>query len=113
MIVTKLLEFVRVYDRTIYLTLFGPEKHDTINKKIRYLMSQKCGNTYFFLKNYARIKIESNDSLPLEKTLTLHNVIILISLVFKKNKSHYYYHIFLEKCSYRSSKNKDNNLVFV
>ena len=34
--------------------------------------------------NYARIKINSYDSLPLEKTLTLHNVIILIKSVFNK-----------------------------
>ena len=32
----------------------------------------------FFSHNYGRIKIDSYDSLSLEKTLTLHNVIILI-----------------------------------
>ena len=40
----------------------------------------------FFSRNYARIKIDSYDSLPLEKTLTFHNVIILIKLVFIKIK---------------------------
>ena len=53
-----------------------------------------------FFNNYAKIKIDSYDSLPLEKTLTLHNVIILIKSVFNKNQNHYYYKIFLEKCLY-------------
>ena len=34
--------------------------------------------------NYARNKINAYDSLPLEKTLTLRNVIILIKSVFNK-----------------------------
>ena len=38
--------------------------------------------------------------MPLEKTLTLVNVIILIKLVFNKDKN-YYDNIFLEKCSYK------------
>ena len=43
----------------------------------------------------------SNYSLFLEKTLTFHNVIILIKPVFNQNQNHYYYNIFLEKCSYK------------
>ena len=77
--------FVRVYNRTRYLVLFGPEKYDASCNRIRYLVSQKTGITYVFSRNYARIKIDSHDSLPLEKTLTLH-VIILIKLVFKRIK---------------------------
>ena len=30
---------IRIYDGTRYLTLFGPEKYDTIYDKIRYLIS--------------------------------------------------------------------------
>ena len=37
------------------------------------------------------MKIDSNDFLPLEKTLTLHNVIILIQSAFNKNQNHDYY----------------------
>ena len=47
----------------------------------------------FFSHNYAKIKINSCDSFPLEKTLTLHNVIILINSVLNKDKNHYYYNI--------------------
>ena len=56
-----LLEFVRVY--------YGPEKYDAIYNRIRYLVSQKSIITYIFSHNYARIRIDSYDSLPLEKTL--------------------------------------------
>ena len=43
----------------------------------------------------------SNYSLFLEKALTFRNVIILIKPVFNQNQNHYYYNIFLEKCSYK------------
>ena len=54
-----------------------------------------------FPHNYANIKVNLNDYLPPEKTLTLHNVIILIQSVFNKNQNHYYYNIFFEKFSYQ------------
>ena len=38
--------------------------------------------------------------LYLEKTLTFHNVIILIKSVVNKNENNYYYNIFLEKGLY-------------
>ena len=38
---------------------------------------------------------DSYDSLAPEKTLTLHNVIILIKSLVNKNQNHYYYNIFL------------------
>ena len=70
--------FIRVYDGTRYLVLFSPEKYDTVYNRTRYLISQKSGVTYFFSHNYAKTKIDSYDGLSLEKTLTLHNVVILI-----------------------------------
>ena len=36
--------------------------------------------------------------------MTLHNVIILIKSGLNKDKNHYYYKIFLEKCSYQLAK---------
>ena len=43
------------------------------------------------------MKIESYDSLTLEKILTLHNAIILIKSVFNKGQNYYYYNIFFRK----------------
>ena len=65
------------------------------------LKVKESGITYVISHNYVEIKIVSYDSLPLQKTLTLHNVIILIQSVFNKDKNNYYYNIFLDKCSYK------------
>ena len=43
----------------------------------------------------------SCDSLPLAKTLTYQNVIILIKSVFNKDKNNYHFKIFSEQCSYK------------
>ena len=72
--------FVRDYDRTKFSVLFDPEKYD------------------------AKIKIDLDGDLPLEKALSLHNVIIIKS-VFDKNHNQYFYKTFLEKCSYQLAKN--------
>ena len=90
---------IRVYARIRYLVLFVPEKYHAIYNRIRCLISQKSNITYAFSHNYAEVKIDFYDFLPLEKTLTLHSVIILIKLVLNKDKNHYHYNIFLEKYS--------------
>ena len=41
----KIDGFIRVYDGTRYLVLFGSEKHDFIYNRIRYLISVKSGTT--------------------------------------------------------------------
>ena len=51
--------------------------------------------------NSARIRIDSYNSLPIEKILTFYNVIILIKSVVNKNKNEYFYNIFLEKGMYK------------
>ena len=56
--------------------------------------------TYIFSHSFAKIKVDSYDSLPAETRLTLHNVIIHIKSVLNKDKNCYYYEIFLEKCLY-------------
>ena len=97
----KIDGFITVYNGTRYLVLFGPEKYVAIYYRIIYFISQKSGITYVISHNYARIKVDSYDSLPLEKTLSLHNVMILIKSVFNRNQNNYYYDIFLEKCLYQ------------
>ena len=92
--------FIRIYDGTRYLTLFGFENHDVIYDNIRYLISQKSGIICIFSHYFAKLKVDSYDSLPIEIILTLHNVITQIKLVLNKDKNHYYDKIFLEKCSH-------------
>ena len=91
-------------DATKYLALFGFEKYTAIYDKIRYLIGLKISITYVFYHNYAKIKIDSDDDLPLEKTLNLRDVIILIKTVFIKDQNHYYYNMFLITGSYQLAK---------
>ena len=84
----KVDRFIKVYDRTRYLILFGSEKYDVIYIRIRYLISQKSAITYVYSYNDDIIKIDSYVSLPLERTWILDNVIILIQSVFNKNQNH-------------------------
>ena len=100
----KVNGFIRIYDGTRHSVLFGSERIDAIYGMIRYLIGQKSSITYVIFYNYARIKIYSFDSLPLEKTLTLYNVIILTKSVFNKNQNDYYYNISLEKFLYKLAK---------
>ena len=104
----KIVALIRVYDGTRSLVLFGGEKYDFIYNRIRYLSGVKSGITYVISHYYAKIKIDSYDSLPLEKLVIFHNVIIVIKSVFKKDKNSYYYNIFLEKVSYQLPKNNNN-----
>ena len=82
----KIDGFIRIYDGTRYLTLFGSEKYDAICDRIRYLISLKSGITYIFSHYFAKIKVDSYDSLPIEKILTFNSVIILIKSVLNKDK---------------------------
>ena len=100
----KIDEFIRIYNETRYLSLFGPEKYDAIYNRIKYIISQKSDIKYIFPRYYAKVKVDSCDSFPIGKILTLHNVIILIKSVHNNDQNHYYYNIFLEKCSYQMAK---------
>ena len=82
----KIDGFIRIYDEARYLTLFGTEKYDPIYDRIRYLISLTSGITYIFSYYFAKIKVDSYDSLPIEKILTLHNVLIHIKSVLNKDK---------------------------
>ena len=79
----KINGFIRVYDGTRYLILFGSEKYDFICNRIRYLIVVKSGIAYVIFRIYAKIKVDSYDSLPLEKPVNFHNDITLIKSVIK------------------------------
>ena len=70
--------FIKIYDGIRYLILFTPERYNAIYDRSNYLISEKSGITYGIDHNFARTRTDSYNSLPVEKTLTFHNVIILI-----------------------------------
>ena len=57
---------IRIYEGTRYLTLFGSKKYDAIYNRIRYLISLKSSITYIFSHYFAKIKVGTFDSLPME-----------------------------------------------
>ena len=87
----KIDAFIRVYDGTTYLVLLGNKKYDSIYNRIRYLTGATSAITYIISHNYATIKVDSCDCLPLEKTMTLCNVILFVKSVWNKEKNNYYY----------------------
>ena len=93
----KIDGFIKIYDGIKYLVLFCHSWYDEICDRIEYLISEKSGVTDSFNHNFATIRNDSHNSLPIEKILTFHNVIILVQSVVNKNKNDYYYNIFLKK----------------
>ena len=85
----------------LFLVLFDYELFDKICDKIKYLISEKSGITNSINHNFGKIRIDSYNSLRVEKILTFRNMIILIKSVLNKNRNEYYYNIFLEKGSYK------------
>ena len=77
---------------------------DKICDKIKYLISEKTGITGSINHNFGKIRIYSNNSLPIEKILTFHNVLILIKLVVNESKNNCY-NMFLEKGLYKDKSN--------
>ena len=57
--------FIRTYEDTTYSVLFRNGKYDSIYNRIRYLIRVKTGITYVISSNYAKIKVDSCNFLPL------------------------------------------------
>ena len=55
-ILDKVNGFLRDYNGTKYLVLFGPEKYDVMFYRIRYLIELNRDITYVNSLNYAKIK---------------------------------------------------------
>ena len=47
-----------------------------------------------------KIKLDSDDELPLNKTLEIHNATIVVRIVFHENNE-YYPQVFLDECLYK------------
>ena len=96
----KVVGYIRKYDKTRYLAIFhSNEKHERIFDRIRYLIMFKSNISDIYLI-YSEIETNS-DNLPLEKIISMNNLIIFIKFNFNENHNHYYYKVFLEKYSYK------------
>ena len=52
-----------------------------------------------YKKEFMKIKFDSDDGLPLNKTLKLHNMTIIVRSVFEEDGK-YYPQVFLNECLY-------------
>ena len=95
---------ILIYDIS-YKTLIDPKSLCIRFDKIDGLISLKSGVTYIFSHYFAKFKVDTYDSLPIEKILALHNAIIHIISVLNKDKNYYYYKIFLGRYSYQLANN--------
>ena len=96
---------IKIYDGIRYLLLFGHRSNDENCDRIKYLISEKSGITDSINHNFARIRIDLYNFLPIGKTLTFHNFIMFIKSVINKNRNNYCYNIFLERHSYKDKSN--------
>ena len=99
----KIDKYFKIKNGTRYLVLFGLEIYGEIYDWIESILSEESDISYIISQNFAKIKVNSYDSLSPEKAMTFDNVIILIKSVFNIDKNNYYYNIILEKASYKLS----------
>ena len=81
--------FIKIHEKIRYLVLFDYSYCDKIWDKIKNLISEKSGITDSINHNFARIKIDSYVSLPIEKLLILHVIVLTQSAVKNKNECYY------------------------
>ena len=102
----KIDGFIKICNKIRYLALFDEWCGKNCDR-IKYLISEKSGIADNFNHNFGINRIDSFNSLPIEKILTFYNVIILIKSVVNKNKNQYYYNRFLKKGSYKEKSNTE------
>ena len=100
----KIDGFIKIRNKIRSLVLFDGWC-DEIRDMIKYLISEKSFITDSINHNFEMIRIDSYNSLYIEKVLTFHNVIIHIKSDSNKNKNEYHYNIFLEKGLYKDKSN--------
>ena len=67
--------------------------------KIKDLIKSIANASGDYHKKYIKIKFNSDENLSLNKILKLHNLIIVVTFVFRKSKR-YYPQVFLNECLY-------------
>ena len=82
----KIDAFIKIYGGIRYLVL---SEYNEVYDKIKYLIREKNGFTDNTDHNFASIRNDSYNSLPTEKLLPFHNVIILVKSVFNEQKFNY------------------------
>ena len=92
-------------DNAWYLIISGDadnlRKFANIWKRIRAKIEETSDDFVQYDKDYMKIKFESNDILPTDNIINMHQVTIIIRLVFQKGEK-LYSQIYLDDCLYKS-----------
>ena len=92
-------------DNAWYLIISGDayilKKIAKILKIIRASIEENTNDIVQYDKNYMKIKFKSNDNLPTDNIINMHQVTIIIRLVFQRGKK-LYRKIYLDDCLYKS-----------
>ena len=92
-------------DNAWYLIISGDadnlRKFANIWKRIRAKIEETSDDFVQYDKDYMKIKFESNDILPTDNIINMHQVTIIIRLVFQKGEK-LYSQIYLDDCFYKS-----------
>ena len=83
-----------------YFILDSTKEYESVWSEIRSEIKRiNGGEKVFYEKNYCKIGINTEDNLPLEKSLKFLTLIVNINLVFQSNNK-LYPQIFLDECFY-------------
>ena len=76
------------------------QKYEELWIKIRDLIRSITKNPDDYDKKYMKIKFNVDDKLPLNKTIEIPSIIIVVRAIFHQN-SKYYPQFFLDECLYK------------
>ena len=82
-----------------YLIISMSKKYEVFSGILSEIKTINDGKELFYEKNYAKIGINTDDDLPLNKSLTFPTLAIIIRRVFQEGKK-LYPQIFLDECLY-------------
>ena len=83
-----------------YLILDSTKEYESVWSEIRSEIKRiNGGEKVFYEKNYCKIGINTEDNLPLEKSLKFLTLIVNINVVFQLNNK-LYPQIYLDECFY-------------
>ena len=99
--------YIEENNRNKYLTFASTDKNEKLLEKdtklwdeIKYhIQTINAGKFGEYENDYIKIKFNSNDDLPLNKIIKLHNLTIIVRSVFEKDGK-YYLQVFLDEFLY-------------
>ena len=94
LIFSKVNGYFEEINKSKYLTLFSTneskeKKYEDLWSKMRDLISLIIKNSDDYDEKYMKIKFNSDDELPLNKTIEICTIIIVVRAVFHKNNKYY------------------------